>query len=133
MHVHVPLIIEVIGFAVIALYFIIYKLLLRKRLSPRLASLIANANGTIIYTLAYSTIMTFPFMAFGLIYFVDYIAIPIVFIWFFQPVLIMGALYHQPPSSRYYQWAQKKQLIIIGIVFCYIVAFLGILKKYKIL
>ena len=44
MHIHLPLVLEAIFFSWIALYWIIYKILLRKKLSPLLASLIANSN-----------------------------------------------------------------------------------------
>jgi len=43
-HIHLPLVLEAIIFSWIALYWIIYKILLRKKLSPLLVSLIANSD-----------------------------------------------------------------------------------------
>lgn len=44
MHIHLPLVLEAILFSWIALYWLIYKILLRKKLSPLLVSLIANSD-----------------------------------------------------------------------------------------
>ena len=44
MHIHLPLVLEAIVFSWIALYWLIYKILLRKKLSPLLVSLIANSD-----------------------------------------------------------------------------------------
>lgn len=44
MHIHLPLVLEAILFSWIALYWLIYKILLRKKLSQLLVSLIANSD-----------------------------------------------------------------------------------------
>lgn len=73
MHIHLPLVLEAILFSWIALYLIIYKILLRKKLSPLLASLIANSNYGFMKGLSWSAIITYPFMLFSMFYFLDYI------------------------------------------------------------
>ena len=65
MHIHLPLVLEAIFFSWIALYWIIYKILLRKKLSPLLASLIANSNYGFMKVLSWSAIITYPFMLFS--------------------------------------------------------------------
>lgn len=93
MHIHLPLVLEAIFFSWIALYWIIYKILLRKKLSPLLASLIANSNYGFMKVLSWSAILTYPFMLFSMFYFLDYIAVPIVLAWFLQPVLVAAVLF----------------------------------------
>jgi len=66
-------------------------------------------------------------------YFLDYIAVPIVMAWFLQPVLVAATLFRQPLPSRYYDWARKKQMYVVWIVFFYFLAVLGILKFYDFL
>lgn len=109
MHIHLPLVLEAIFFSWIALYWIIYKILLRKKLSPLLASLIANSNYGFMKVLSWSVIITYPFMLFSMFYFLDYIAVPIVLAWFLQPVLVVAVLLKQPPRSRYYEWTRKNR------------------------
>ena len=108
MHIHLPLVFVVIFYSVIALYWIIYKILLRKKLSPLLVSLISNSNYGFMKVISWATIITYPFMLFSMFYFLDYIAVPIVMAWFLQPVLIAATLFRQPLHSRYYEWARKK-------------------------
>ena len=71
MHIHLPLVLEAILFSWIALYLIIYKILLRKKLSPLLASLIANSNYGFMKVLSWSAIITYPLMLFSMFYFVN--------------------------------------------------------------
>ena len=133
MHIHLPLVLEAIIFSWIVLYWLIYKILLRRKLSPLLVSLIANSDYGFMKILSWSAIITYPFMLFSMFYFLDYIAVPIVMVWFLQPVLVAATLFRQPSHSRYYDWARKKQMYILWIVFFYFLAALGILKYYDFL
>ena len=133
MHIHLPLVLEAIIFSWIALYWLIYKILLRKKLSPLLVSLIANSDYGFMKVLSWSAIITYPVMLFSMFYFLDYIAVPIVMVWFLQPVLVAATLFRQPSHSRYYDWARKKQMYIVWIVFFYFLAALCILKYYDFL
>ena len=133
MHIHLPLVLEAIFFSWITLYWIIYKILLRKKLSPLLASLIVNSNYGFIKGLSWSAIITYPFMLFSMFYFLDYIAVPIVLAWFLQPVLVVAVLLKQPPRSRYYEWARKKQMYVVLFIFAYIMAALILLKVNKLI
>ena len=133
MHIHLPLVLEAILFSWIALYLIIYKILLRKKLSPLLASLIANSNYGFMKVLSWSAIITYPFMLFSMFYFLDYIAVPIVLAWFLQPVLVAAVLLKQPPSSRYYEWARKKQMYVVLFIFVYLMSALILLKVNKLI
>lgn len=133
MHIHLLLVLEAIIFSWIALYWLIYKILLRRKLSPLLVSLIANSDYGFMKILSWSAIITYPFMLFSMFYFLDYIAVPIVMVWFLQPVLVAATLFRQPSHSRYYDWARKKQMYIVWIVFFYFLAALGILKYYDFL
>ena len=133
MHIHLPLVLEAIIFSWIALYWLIYKILLRRKLSPLLVSLIANSDYGFMKILSWSAIITYPFMLFSMFYFLDYIAVPIVMVWFLQPVLVAATLFRQPSHSRYYDWARKKQMYVVWIVFFYFLAALGILKFYDFL
>ena len=102
MHIHLPLVLEAIIFSWIALYWLIYKILLRKKLSPLLVSLIANSDYGFMKVLSWSAIITYPVMLFSMLYFLDYIAVPIVLVWFLQPVFVLAVLLKQPLHSRYY-------------------------------
>ena len=133
MHIHLPLVLEAIIFSWIALYWLIYKILLRRKLSPLLVSLIANSDYGFMKIFSWSAIITYPFMLFSMFYFLDYIAVPIVMVWFLQPVLVAATLFRQPSHSRYYDCARKKQMYIVWIVFFYFLAALGILKYYDFL
>ena len=133
MHIHLPLVLEAIVFSWITLYWLIYKILLRKKLSPLLVSLIANSDYGFMKVLSWSAIITYPFMLFSMFYFLDYIAVPIVLVWFLQPILVLAVLLKQPPRSRYYEWARKKQMYVVWIVFFYLLAVLGVLKFYDFL
>ena len=133
MHIHLPLVLEAIFFSWIALYWIIYKILLRKKLSPLLASLIANSNYGFMKVLSWLAIITYPFMLFSMFYFLDYIAVPIVLAWFLQPVLVAAVLLKQPPSSRYYEWARKKQMYVVLFIFVYLMSALILLKVNKLI
>lgn len=133
MHIHLPLVLEAILFSWIALYLIIYKILLRKKLSPLLASLIANSNYGFIKAVSWAIIITYPFMLFSMFYFLDYIAVPIVLAWFMQPVLVAAILLKQPPRSRYYEWARKKQMYIVLFIFACLMAALILLKVNKLI
>ena len=133
MHIHLPLVLEAIFFSWITLYWIIYKILLRKKLSPLLASLIVNSNYGFIKGLSWSAIITYPFMLFSMFYFLDYIAVPIVLVWFLQPVFVVAVLLKQPPRSRYYEWARKKQMYVVLFVFAYIMSALILLKVNKLI
>ena len=133
MHIHLPLVLEAILFSWIALYWLIYKILLRKKLSPLLVSLIANSDYGFMKVLSWSAIITYPFMLFSMFYFLDYIAVPIVLVWFLQPVFVLAVLLKQPPRSRYYEWARKKQMYIVLIVFAYLMAALILLKVNKLI
>ena len=133
MRIHLPLVFVCIFYSVIALYWIIYKILLRKKLSPLLVSLIANSDYGFMKFVSWSAIITYPFMLFSMFYFLDYIAVPIVLIWFLQPVFVVAVLLKQPPRSRYYEWARKKQMYVVWIVFFYLLAVLGVLKFYDFL
>ena len=133
MHIHLPLVLEAIFFSWIALYWIIYKILLREKLSPLLASLIANSNYGFMKVLSWSAIITYPFMLFSMFYFLDYIAVPIVLAWFLQPVLVAAVLLKQPPSSRYYEWARKKQMYVVLFIFAYLMSALILLKVNKLI
>ena len=79
MHIHLPLVFVVIFYSAIVLYWIIYKILLRKKLSPLLVSLIANSNYSFIKFISWAIIIAYPFMLFSMFYFLDYIAVPIVY------------------------------------------------------
>ena len=128
MHIHLPLVLEAILFSWIALYWLIYKILLRKKLSPLLVSLIANSDYGFMKVFSWSAIITYPFMLFSMFYFLDYIAVPIVLVWFLQPILVLAVLLKQPPRSRYYEWARKKQMYVVLFIFAYIMAALILLK-----
>ena len=133
MHIHLPLVLEAIIFSWIALYWIIYKILLRKKLSPLLVSLIANSDYGFMKVLSWSAIITYPVMLFSMFYFLDYIAVPIVLVWFLQPVFVIAVLLKQPPRSRYYEWARKKQMYVVLFVFAYIMSALILLKVNKLI
>ena len=133
MHIHLPLVLEAIVFSWITLYWLIYKILLRKKLSPLLVSLIANSDYGFMKVLSWSAIITYPFMLFSMFYFLDYIAVPIVLVWFLQPILVLAVLLKQPPRSRYYEWARKKQLYVVLFVFAYIMAALILLEVNKLI
>ena len=133
MHIHLPLLLEAILFSWIALYWLIYKILLRKKLSPLLVSLIANSDYGFMKVLSWSAIITYPFMLFSMFYFLDYIAVPIVLVWFLQPVFVLAVLLKQPPRSRYYEWARKKQMYVVLFVFAYIMSALILLKVNKLI
>ena len=133
MHIHLPLVLEAIFFSWIALYLIIYKILLRKKLSPLLASLIANSNYGFMKVLSWSAIITYPLMLFSMFYFLDYIAVPIVLVWFLQPVFVAAVLLKQPPCSRYYEWARKKQMYVVLFIFSCLMAALILLKVNKLI
>lgn len=133
MHIHLPLVLEAILFSWIALYWLIYKILLRKKLSPLLVSLIANSDYGFMKILSWSAIITYPFMLFSMFYFLDYIAVPIVLVWFLQPVFVLAVLLKQPPRSRYYEWARKKQMYVVLFIFAYIMAALILLKVNKLI
>ena len=133
MHIHLPLVLEAILFSWIALYWLIYKILLRKKLSPLLVSLIANSDYGFMKLLSWSAIITYPFMLFSMFYFLDYIAVPIVLVWFLQPVFVLAVLLKQPPRSRYYEWARKKQMYVVLFIFAYIMAALILLKVNKLI
>ena len=133
MRIHLPLVFVCIFYSVIALYWIIYKILLRKKLSPLLVSLIANSDYGFMKFVSWSAIITYPFMLFSMFYFLDYIAVPIVLIWFLQPVFVVAVLLKQPPRSRYYEWARKKQIYVVLFVFAYIMSALILLKVNKLI
>ena len=133
MHIHLPLVLEAIIFSWIALYWLIYKILLRKKLSPLLVSLIANSDYGFMKVFSWSAIITYPFMLFSMFYFLDYIAVPIVLVWFLQPVFVIAVLLKQPPRSRYYEWARKKQMYVVLFVFAYIMSALILLKVNKLI
>ena len=133
MRIHLPLVFVCIFYSVIALYWIIYKILLRKKLSPLLVSLIANSNYGFMKVISWATIITYPFMLFSIFYFLDYIAVPIVMVWFLQPILVAAILLKQPPRSRYYEWARKKQMYVVLFVFAYIMSALILLKVNKLI
>ena len=133
MHIHLPLVLEAILFSWIALYWLIYKILLRKKLSPLLVSLIANSDYGFMKVLSWSAIITYPFMLLSMFYFLDYIAVPIVLVWFLQPVFVLAVLLKQPPRSRYYEWARKKQMYVVLFVFAYIMSALILLKVNKLI
>lgn len=133
MHIHLPLVLEAIIFSWIALYWIIYKILLRKKLSPLLVSLIANSDYGFMKVLSWSAIITYPVMLFSMFYFLDYIAVPIVLVWFLQPVFVIAVLLKQPPRSRYYEWARKKQMYVVLFVFAYLMSALILLKVNKLI
>jgi len=132
-HIHLPLVLEAILFSWIALYWLIYKILLRKKLSPLLVSLIANSDYGFMKVLSWSAIITYPVMLFSMFYFLDYIAVPIVLVWFLQPVFVIAVLLKQPPRSRYYEWARKKQMYVVLFVFAYIMSALILLKVNKLI
>ena len=133
MHIHLPLVLEAIVFSWIALYWIIYKILLRKKLSPLLVSLIANSDYGFMKVLSWSAIITYPFMLFSMFYFLDYIAVPVVLVWFLQSVFVLAVLLKQPPRSRYYEWARKKQMYVVLFIFAYIMSALILLKVNKLI
>ena len=133
MHIHLPLVLEAILFSWIALYWLIYKILLRKKLSPLLVSLIANSDYGFMKFVSWTAIITYPFMLFSMFYFLDYIAVPIVLVWFLQPVFVVAVLLKQPPRSRYYEWARKKQMYVVLFVFAYLMAALILLKVNKLI
>ena len=133
MHIHLPLVLEAIIFSWIALYWLIYKILLRKKLSPLLVSLIANSDYGFMKFVSWTAIITYPFMLFSMFYFLDYIAVPIVLVWFLQPVFVVAVLLKQPPRSRYYEWARKKQMYVVLFMFAYIMSALILLKVNKLI
>ena len=133
MHIHLPLVLEAIIFSWIALYWLIYKILLRKKLSPLLVSLIANSDYGFMKVLSWSAIITYPVMLFSMFYFLDYIAVPIVLVWFLQPVFVLAILLKQPPHRRYYAWARKKQMYVVLFMFAYIMSALILLKVNKLI
>lgn len=133
MHIHLPLVLEAILFSWIALYWLIYKILLRKKLSPLLVSLIANSDYGFMKFVSWSAIITYPFMLFSMFYFLDYIAVPIILVWFLQPVFVVAVLLKQPSRSRYYEWARKKQMYVVLFVFVYIMSALILLKVNKLI
>ena len=133
MHIHLPLVLEAIVFSWITLYWLIYKILLRKKLSPLLVSLIANSDYGFMKVLSWSAIITYPFMLFSMFYFLDYIAVPIVLAWFLQPVLVVAVLLKQLPRSRYYEWARKKQMYVVLFIFAYLMSALILLKVNKLI
>ena len=133
MHIHLPLVLEAILFSWIALYWLIYKILLRKKLSQLLVSLIANSDYGFMKVLSWSAIITYPFMLFSMFYFLDYIAVPIVLVWFLQPILVLAVLLKQPPRSRYYEWARKKQMYVVLFIFAYLMSALILLKVNKLI
>ena len=133
MHIHLPLVLEAILFSWIALYWLIYKILLRKKLSPLLVSLIANSDYGFMKVLSWSAIITYPVMLFSMFYFLDYIAIPIVMAWFLLPIFVAAVLLKQPPRSSYYEWARKKQMYVVLIVFAYLMSALILLKVNKLI
>lgn len=133
MHIHLPLVLEAILFSWIALYWLIYRILLRKKLSPLLVSLIANSDYGFMKFVSWSAIITYPFMLFSMFYFLDYIAVPIVLVWFLQPVFVVAVLLKQPPRSRYYEWARKKQMYVVLFVFAYLMSALILLKVNKLI
>ena len=133
MHIHLPLVLEAILFSWIALYWLIYKILLRKKLSPLLVSLIANSDYGFMKFVSWSAIITYPFMLFSMFYFLDYIAVPIVLVWFLQPVFVLAVLLKQLPHSRYYEWARKKQMYVVLFMFAYIMSALILLKVNKLI
>ena len=133
MHIHLPLVLEAIIFSWIALYWLIYKILLRKKLSPLLVSLIANSDYGFMKVISWATIITYPFMLFSMFYFLDYIAIPIVMAWFLLPIFVAAVLLKQPPRSSYYEWARKKQMYVVLIVFAYLISALILLKVNKLI
>ena len=133
MHIHLPLVFVVIFYSVIALYWIIYKILLRKKLSPLLVSLISNSNYGFMKVISWATIITYPFMLFSMFYFLDYIAVPIVLVWFIQPVFVVAVLLKQPPRSRYYEWARKKQMYVVLFIFACLMSALILLKVNKLI
>ena len=133
MHIHLPLVLEAILFSWIALYWLIYKILLRKKLSPLLVSLIANSDYGFMKFVSWSAIITYPFMLFSMFYFLDYIAVPIVLVWFLQPVFVVAVLLKQPPRSGFYEWARKKQMYVVLFVFAYIMSALILLKVNKLI
>ena len=133
MHIHLPLVLEAIIFSWIALYWLIYKILLRRKLSPLLVSLIANSDYGFMKILSWSAIITYPFMLFSMFYFLDYIAVPVVLVWFLQPVFVLAVLLKQPPRSRYYEWARKKQMYVVLFIFAYIMSALILLKVNKLI
>ena len=133
MHIHLPLVLEAILFSWIALYWLIYKILLRKKLSPLLVSLIANSDYGFMKFVSWTAIITYPVMLFSMFYFLDYIAVPIVLVWFLQPVFVVAVLLKQPPRSRYYEWARKKQMYVVLFVFAYIMSALILLKVNKLI
>ena len=133
MHIHLPLVLEAIIFSWIALYWLIYKILLRKKLSPLLVSLIANSDYGFMKVLSWSAIITYPFMLFSMFYFLDYIAVPIVLVWFLQPVFVLAVLLKQPPRSRYYEWARKKQMYVVLFIFACLMSALILLKVNKLI
>lgn len=133
MHIHLPLVLEAILFSWIALYWLIYKILLRKKLSPLLVSLIANSDYGFMKFVSWSAIITYPVMLFSMFYFLDYIAVPIVLVWFLQPVFVVAVLLKQPPRSRYYEWARKKQMYVVLFVFAYLMSALILLKVNKLI
>jgi len=82
---------------------------------------------------SWSAIITYPFMLFSMFYFLDYIAVPIVLVWFLQPIFVLAVLLKQPPHSRYYEWARKKQMYVVLFMFAYIMSALILLKVNKLI
>ena len=96
-------------------------------------SLIANSDYGFFKFVSWTAIITYPFMLFSMFYFLDYIAVPIVLVWFLQPVFVVAVLLKQPPRSRYYEWARKKQMYVVLFVFAYIMSALILLKVNKLI
>lgn len=46
---------------------------------------------------------------------------------------MVAVLLKQPPRSRYYEWARKKQMYVVLFVFAYIMSALILLKVNKLI
>ena len=53
--------------------------------------------------------------------------------WFLLPIFVTAVLLKQPPQSRYYEWARKKQMYVVLIVFAYLMSALILLKVNKLI
>lgn len=133
MHIHLPLVIEVILFAGIIVFLTVYKLLMRKRLTPLFASLLAHSNQQILKILSITTLISYPLLVTGLFLLEERKAVLLIFLWLLQPTLMAGTILRQPMKSKYYEWARKKQLQVVFVVVVYILALLGVLKFYNFL
>lgn len=129
LYTHLPSLYVMIGVATGISVFIWNKLLQHKNLSPILASLIYHSNIKLIKILSWLTLITYPILVGGLLYFYDAEGIITIsfLLWFLLPVCIVGALLRQPVKSEYYEWARKKQMHVVFIMILYILAFLGTL------